>query len=188
MASLTVLEPAAKNVEAIANENSEPSDKPEAGGFRETLDLAAFIIEPSPLGGGRPLTNDEFFNGLHFHREANERALVSLSSLARIGSQIQCVLHKIKLRRNVCIHSQKIREKLRLVATTLVSTSKGVFQFVFGDIHAYGNVNFDAPAVVTVQQKQVEAIAASVYAIQEEIACEKLNRVVAENAALGYRI
>ena len=69
MASLTVLEPAAKNVEAIANENSEISDKPEAGGFGETLDLAAFIIEPSPLGGGRPLTNDKFFNGLHFHRE-----------------------------------------------------------------------------------------------------------------------
>ena len=184
MASL----PVSNHAFLVENDEDNSNDLPE-GLVRNTLDLKAFIIEPSPLGGGRPLTNDEFFQALHYQtRVANREALVSLARLVHVASQIQCVLHKTKLRRNVCIHSSTIREKFNLVAKTTVSAARGIFWFVFGDIRAASNVNFDAKTDVTVQRKQVEAIAASVLAIPEEINCEKLNRVVAENAALGYQI
>ena len=152
---------------------------------RATWDLT-FTLEPSPLGRGRPLTNEEFFQALHYMREAHRNAFGQLGELVRIASNVQCILHKIKLRRNLCIHSQKSREKFQLVAKTVTSAARGIFKFIFGDIRAAGNVNFDALNDVSRQRKQVEAIAASVHAIPKEIKCDKLNRVVSENEAIGY--
>ena len=152
---------------------------------RATWDLT-FTLEPSPLGRGRPLTNEEFFQALHYIREANRNAFGQLGELVRIASNVQCILHKIKLRRNLCIHSQNSREKFQLVAKTITSAARGIFQFIFGDIRAAGNINFDARNDVSRQRKQVEAIAASVNAIRKQMKCDKLNRVVSENEALGY--
>ena len=101
---------------------------------------------------------------------------------------IQAILNKIKLRRNICIHSSKIRENYHLLGKTIFDTAKGLFSFIFDDFRGIRPLNIEPTRAVPVQRKKIRAIAESVRAIQEQIACNKLNRVISENAEAGYRI
>ena len=78
---------------------------------------------------------------------------------------------------------------LLVLKRTLKKVTCGIFVSAFGEFCAVSPINLDITTEdVTVQAKEVAAIAQSVRAIQEEICCDKLNSVVAENAQFGYHI
>ena len=152
-------------------------------------DISSEVPRPPIVSnGGRFLLPEEFISFLEPTRYAKSDALTSFNELARISFHIQAILNKIKLRRNICIHSSKIREKYHLLGKTILDTAKGLFLFIFDDFRGNKPLNVEATRAVPVQRKQVRAIAESVRAIQEEIACNKLNRVISENAQIGYQI
>ena len=135
-----------------------------------------------------PLSEAEILEALEILKAARDNAAVSLDNLVRLSTTIQCVLHKTKLKKFICVHSPKIREKFEVLAQTLKKVAKGVFDRIFSDFCAVEPINVEALThAVTLQDKQVRAIAESARAIQEELACEKLNSVVSENAVAHYR-
>ena len=143
---------------------------------------------PSVSNGGRFLLPEEFIAFLETTRYAKSDALTSFNELARISMNIQAILNKIKLRRNICIHSLNIRDRYQVLGKTILDAAKGLFLFIFDDFRAIKPLNIGPTRAVPVQRKQVRAIAESMRAIQEEIACNKLNRVISENAEDGYQI
>ena len=152
-------------------------------------DISAEVPGPPTLSnGGRILCPEEFIAFLEPTRYAKSDALTSFNELARISMHIQAILNKIKLRRNICIHSSNIREKYHLIGKTVLDVSKELFLFIFDDFRGSKPLNAEATRAVPVQRKKIRAIAESVRAIQEEAACSKLNRVVSENAKIGYQI
>ena len=152
-------------------------------------DISAEVPRPPTVSsGGRILRPEEFIVFLEPTRYAKSDALTSFNELARISMHIQAILNKIKLRRNICIHSSSIREKYHLIGKTVFDTSKELFLFIFDDFRGNKPLSVEATRAVPVQRKKVRAIAESVRAIQEEAACNKLNRVVSENAKIGYQI
>ena len=91
-------------------------------------DISAEVPRPPTVSnGGRILRPEEFIVFLEPTRYAKSDALTSFNELARISMHIQAILNKIKLRRNICIHSSSIREKYHLVGKTVFDTSRTVF-------------------------------------------------------------
>ena len=130
-----------------------------------------------------PLSEAEILEALKILKSARDDAALSLTELVRISTNIQSVLHKTKLKKYICVHSPQIREKFEILAQTLKKVARGVFDYIFGEFCAIEPINVEAlTQAVTVQAKQVRAIAESARQIQSEMACAKLDSVISENA------
>ena len=110
-----------------------------------------------------------------------------MAELVGISTIVQNVLYQTKFKKHICVHSPKIREKFEILNRTLKKVAKGVFDYIFGDLSAVKPINLELLANgATVQYKQVKAVAESARAITKELACDKLNSVIRENAIAGY--
>lgn len=84
---------------------------------------------------------------------------------------------------------EEIRDRFKILAVTLKKVARGVFDNIFDEFCAEKHISVEEISENNVVQcKQVRAISESVRAIQREITCVKLNRVISENAAAGLQI
>ena len=142
---------------------------------------------PPIFEGCPPLSEDEIFQALVIVRNTREKAALLMAELVGISTIVQNVLYQTKFKKHICVHSPKIREKFEILNRTLKKVAKGVFDYIFGDLSAVKPINLELLANgATVQYKQVKAVAESARAITKELACDKLNSVIRENAIAGY--
>ena len=177
-----------QNLEDLVNGDNPTLPNPTPEDISSFWDISSEVPRSPVSNGGRFLLPEEFISFLEPTRYAKSDALTTFNELARISIHIQAILNKIKLRRNICIHSSKIRDNYHLLGKTIIDTAKGLFLFIFDDFRGIKPLNIEATRALPVQRKKVRAIAESVRAIQEEIACNKLNRVISENAQAGYQV
>ena len=152
--------------------------------------LTNSFAHPPKLLKGKPLSENEILQALVVMRGARSSASILLGELVKISTFIQNVLHKTKLKKYVCfLHMEEIRDRFKILAVTLKKVARGVFDNIFDEFCAEKHISVEEISENNVVQcKQVRAISESVRAIQREITCVKLNRVISENAAAGLQI
>ena len=184
------LESKTSDGEIPSSHSGQSNSKPERQEINRVWNLTNTFARPPKRLKGKPLSEDEILQALVVMREARSSASVSLGELVKISTFIQNILHKTKLKKHVCfLHMQEIRDRFKILASTLKKVAKGVFDDIFGEFCAEKHISVeDITEDNEVQCKQVRAISESARAIQREIACAKLNSVISENAAVGFQI
>ena len=184
------LESTTSDGEIPSSHSGQSNSKPERQEINRVWNLTNAFAHPPKRLKGKPLSEDEILQALVVMREARSNASVSLSELVRISTFIQNILHKTKLKKHVCfLHMQEIRDRFKILASTLKKVARGVFDSIFDEFCAEKHISVEEiNEDDAIQCKQVRAISESVRAIQREITCVKLNRVISENAAAGLQI
>ena len=184
------LESTTSDGEIPSSHSGQSNSKPERQEINRVWNLTNAFARPPKRLKGKPLSEDEILQALVVMREARSSASVSLSELVRISTFIQNILHKTKLKKHVCfLHMQEIRDRFKILASTLKKVARGVFDNIFDEFCAEKHISVEEiNEDNTVQCKQVRAISESARAIQREIACAKLDSVISENAAVGFQV
>ena len=170
----------------------DPYDSPEENNNEDVAGSIAQLWNLDPLEGMKvqetPEDNVEtLLTAVHVSRNS---ATDSLRSLAHTATAIQCIIRKSKLPSYKCTrHFHDIQKHFGQIATNVSKLAKLKFRQIFGDFCDFEADSFaeesDKPKH---DQDQLAQLSRQIYNSQQRISCIMLDRVIADNVSLGYRL